>query len=316
MGEIKKIVIAGAGTMGISLVQIFAKYDFQVTLYNRSQPSLEKAKKLIDINQQGLISQGMTSAEKSAEVVDKIVFTDSKECFKDADYVLENIVEDMKAKQDFWQEVSAIVPEDSVLTTNTSGMSITEIAKAVKKPERFACMHFWNPPHLVPLVEIIKGEKTCDEVVQVIYEVTEKVNMKPVVLQKEIQGFIGNRLQFAVLREAMHIVESGVATYEDVDKAMKYGPGFRYACVGPFETADLGGLDTFAKVTSYLFKALSNAQEAGALENLASEGKYGVKTTKGFYDYAGGKDEEAIRNRDERFIKLYKCLYGEEGEVQ
>ncbi|MGE4213454.1 MAG: 3-hydroxyacyl-CoA dehydrogenase family protein [Anaerotignaceae bacterium] len=311
MREVKKIVIAGAGTMGISLVQIFARFNFSVTLFNRSEPSLEKAKKLIDINQQGLILQGMTTAEKSAETVGKIEFTCSKECFKDADYVIENIVENMEAKHDFWRQISAIAPRDAVLTTNTSGMSITGIAEAVERPERFACMHFWNPPHLVPLVEIIRGEKTCDEAVKVIYDVTEKVNMKPVVLQKEIQGFIGNRLQFAVLREALHIVESGVATYQDVDKAMKYGLGFRYACIGPFETADLGGLDTFANITSYLFKDLSNAQESKVLKELASGGNLGVKTGKGFYDYSDGKDEKAIRNRDESFIKLYKSLYGE-----
>ncbi|MEA5082941.1 MAG: 3-hydroxyacyl-CoA dehydrogenase family protein [Lachnospiraceae bacterium] len=314
MREVKKIVIAGAGTMGISLVQIFAKFDFAVTLYNRSQPSLEKAKKLIDINQQGLILQGMTTAEKSAEAVNKIEFTCNKDCFKDADYVIENIVENMDAKHDFWREISSIAPKDAVLTTNTSGMSITSIAEAVERPERFACMHFWNPPHLVPLVEIIKGEKTCDEAVKVIYYVTEKVNMKPVVLQKEIQGFIGNRLQFAVLREAMHIVESGVATYQDVDKAMRFGLGFRYACIGPFETADLGGLDTFANITSYLFKDLSNAQDSVALKELVADGNLGVKTGKGFYDYSDGKDEQAIRNRDESFIKLYKSLYGEQGE--
>lgn len=309
MGSINNIVIAGAGTMGISLVQIFAKYDYKVTLYNRATPSLEKAKKQIVFSQENLVSTGMATEEESKRVIKKIKYTTDKNVFKDCDFVVETIVEDMDVKHTFWNEISSIAKEDAVLTSNTSGLSITELAKAVKKPERFAGMHFWNPPHLVPLVEIIKGKKTTDETADIIYKLAEDIDKKPVVLQKEINGFIGNRLQFAVLREAVNLVEAGVASAEDVDKAVKYGIGFRYACIGPFETTDLGGLNTFNNIAKYLLPQLSNAESMPILEKKVEKGQLGVKSGQGFYDYKNGKDKEAIDSRDEKFIKLYKTFY-------
>ncbi len=309
MGSINNIVIAGAGTMGISLVQIFAKYDYKVTLYNRATPSLEKAKKQIVFSQENLVSTGMATEEESKRVIKKIKYTTDKNVFKDCDFVVETIVENMDVKHTFWNEISSIAKEDAVLTSNTSGLSITELAKAVKKPERFAGMHFWNPPHLVPLVEIIKGKKTTDETADIIYKLAEDIDKKPVVLQKEINGFIGNRLQFAVLREAVNLVEAGVASAEDVDKAVKYGIGFRYACIGPFETTDLGGLNTFNNIAKYLLPQLSNAESMPILEKKVEKGQLGVKSGQGFYDYKNGKDKEAIDSRDEKFIKLYKTFY-------
>jgi 3-hydroxybutyryl-CoA dehydrogenase len=309
MGSINNIVIAGAGTMGISLVQIFAKYDYKVTLYNRATPSLEKAKKQIVFSQENLVSTGMATEEESKRVIKKIKYTTDKNVFKDCDFVVETIVENMDVKHNFWNEISSIAKEDAVLTSNTSGLSITELAKAVKKPERFAGMHFWNPPHLVPLVEIIKGKKTTDETADIIYKLAGDIDKKPVVLQKEINGFIGNRLQFAVLREAVNLVEAGVASAEDVDKAVKYGIGFRYACIGPFETTDLGGLNTFNNIAKYLLPQLSNAESMPILEKKVEKGQLGVKSGQGFYNYKNGKDKEAIDSRDEKFIKLYKTFY-------
>jgi 3-hydroxybutyryl-CoA dehydrogenase len=171
-------------------------------------------------------------------------------------------------------------------------------------------MHWINPPHLVPLVEVIKGEKTNDATADAVYNNALSVGKKPIIVKKDVSGFVLNRLQFAILREAMHIVENGIADIEDVDNTFKYGLGMRYAAIGPFETADLGGLDTFYNIASYLFSDLSDRKSVNdMLADLFKSGSYGVKSGKGYYDYSDGKDKEAIRYRDTMFIKLAECLF-------
>ena len=171
-------------------------------------------------------------------------------------------------------------------------------------------MHWVNPPHIVPLVEVIKGDKTSDATASLVFENALAIGKKPIMVKKDAQGFVLNRLQFAVLREAMHIVESGIASIEDVDNTFKYGLGMRYAAIGPFETADLGGLNTFYNISSYLFADLSDRKTVNdMLTKLFQAESYGVKSGQGFYDYSGGKDQEAIRRRDRMFIKIAKCLY-------
>ncbi len=310
--EIKHIVIAGAGLMGASMAQIFAKYDYKITLYDIADTGIAKGKELIRINQATSIEEGDITKEKSGQILSNISYSMDMNCFKDADYVIEAIVENTEVKKKFWSEVSERISCDAVLTSNTSGLSITEIAKAVKKPERFAGMHWVNPPHLIPLVEVIAGDQTAEEALMIVKAVAESIHKKPVLVKKDVNGFILNRLQYSVLREALYIVENEIASVEDVDNVMKYGLGMRYAGIGPFETVDLGGMDTFYKVGSYLFRELSDKKEVPALlEELYQNGDYGTKTGKGFYDYSGDKAEKAIENRDKTFIKLSKCLFSD-----
>jgi len=311
--EIKTVLIAGPGVMGASFAQIFAKHAYQVILYGHSESSLEKARYLIDVNQKAMVSAGELTQQGSDELVGRILFTTSKDYFTKAEFILETIVEKMDSKHEFWKEVSGVVGDDVVLATNTSGMSITEIARAVRKPERFAGMHWVNPPHLIPLVEVIAGEESSDEVLQVIYDVALSLRQKPVRVYKDPTGFILNRLQYACLREACHCVEMGYASLEDVDNVMKYGLGMRYSCIGPFETVDFGGIDVFNHVGSYMFDALCN--DGGVpriLQEAYAAGKCGVKNCSGFYDYSGGKDKLAIARRDSDFIKVSRALYGDE----
>ena len=196
-----------------------------------------------------------------------------------------------------------------LLATNTSGLHISDIAAKMDHKDRFMGQHWLNPPHLLPLAELIIGADTAAETVTRMKDLVRGLGKNPVCV-KDINGFIINRLQFAILREAMHIVDSGAATVEDIDDVMKYGMGLRLAALGPFRIADLGGLDTFDHISQYLFADLDNSKEGNSyLHSLVEDGKLGVKSGQGYYDYSGDKADEAIKERDELFIKLAKCLY-------
>ena len=305
----KKIVIAGAGVMGASLAQVYALAGYTVVLYDVIEAGIEKGKHLVDLNQETLVNEDIITKEQSENVYSKISYTMGKEDFKDCDLVLECIVERMDIKQSFWKEVSEMAREDILLATNTSGLSVTEMAKAVKNPERFMGQHWLNPPHLLPLCEIIKGDQTSDENIAKMRELVTELGKSPVVV-KDIQGFLINRIQFAVLREALYIVESGAATFEDIDTVLKAGMGLRYSVLGPFGVADHGGLDTFDHINSYLNAELCDAKEGNAmLHKMVEEGKLGVKSGAGFYDYSGDKADAAIKARDKAYIELAKVLY-------
>lgn len=307
--DVKRIVIAGAGTMGSSMGETFAKYGYDVTLYDIFPSALEKAGNLIRLNQETEVAEHVVTPEESAALLERIRYSEDKACFEGADLVVEAILEKLDVKHAFWAEISALVPEDAILASNTSGLSITAIAEVVKRPERFGGMHWINPPHLIPLIEVIQGKKTDDATAAAIRDMALAVEKKPVIVQ-DAPGFALNRIQLAVLRECLHIVEQGIATPEAVDDVMKYGLGMRYACLGPFEVCDLGGLDIFYNIASYLFEDLADEKAPfGMLADRFEKGQYGVKTAAGFYDYAGGKDAEKIKYRDRMFTKISKCLF-------
>lgn len=312
MKDIKKIVIAGAGTMGYSMAQIFAQNGYDVTLYNHKEETLKKAETNIKHNVETLVSAHELTQEQAHTLLGHLEYTMSKECFAHCDYIVENIVENLDIKLAFYKDITPMIPEETIICTNTSGLSINKLASAVKYPERFIGMHWFNPPHLIPLIEIIRGQETTQEVVDTVYYISQKIGKKPVVVNKDVPGFAANRIQLAVLREALYMVEEGIVSPEGVDDVMKYGLGFRYACLGPLETVDFGGIDTFEHISDYLMPDLCDSKEIPALlEKHYQNNELGVKTKKGFYDYSDGKDIEATKQRDEKLIKLYNALYKE-----
>lgn len=307
--DIKKIGIAGAGTMGSGIAQIFARKGYEVVVTDIKEEFLENSKRLVNIFNSSLIEEGLMEEREIENILNNIKYSIDKEVFSDCDLIIEAIIEKLDIKQDFWKEVEEIARKDAIFATNTSGLSINGISEKLQDKTRFIGMHFWNPSHIIPLVELIRGNETGDETVDVLLELVKNIGKEPVVVKKDAPGFIGNRLQFAVFREALNIVESGIADIEDVDKAMKYGPGFRYPIIGPLETADLGGLDTFYYISSYLFNDLSDAKAPNdILKELMDKKELGVKSKKGFYDYSNGRDEEVIKRRDKMFFKMLKYI--------
>lgn len=307
--DIKKIGIAGAGTMGSGIAQIFARKGYEVVVTDLKEEILKGSKNLVSIFNSSLIEEGLMEEGEVENIVNNIEYSLDKKVFSVCDLIIEAIIEKMDIKQDFWKEVEEIAKTDAIFATNTSGLSINGISEKIQNKTRFIGMHFWNPPHIIPLVELIRGKETSDHTVNLLLELVKKIDKEPVVVKKDAPGFIGNRLQFAVFREALNIVESGIADIEDVDKAMKYGPGFRYPIIGPLETADLGGLDTFYYISSYLFRDLSDIKEPQEiLKELMDKKELGVKSKKGFYDYFNGRDEEVIKRRDKMFFKMLKYM--------
>lgn len=311
MKKIKNISIAGAGTMGASLAKIFSENSYDVMLYDISSISLENAKRFNNHGCDLKDSDNGITNKKDENVSPNIIYTNDIKELSNTDFMVEAISENIEIKHSFWKEVSDIVPHDAILTSNTSGLSITQIAHAVKEPERFGGMHWINPPHIIPLIEVISGEKTSDNTIEIIYNTALSLRKKPV-HANDAPGFILNRIQFAIMRECLNIVERGIASREAVDDVMKYALGLRYACFGPFRVADMGGLDVFYNIASYLYRDLSNAGEPSYLLKEAYENKkFGIKNGEGFYNYLDGKGDEIVEYRDKIFSKLLKCLHGE-----
>lgn len=308
--SIRQTVMIGAGTMGSGMGLCFSQAGYDVTLYDVDDEQLDHALARIANSQAVFVQEGLIAEHEAQAAQDRVtVTTDLEAALRGADYVLEAAPENLKLKKNLFQSLEAIVSPEVILATNTSGLSITEIAAACEHPERVGGMHWANPPEIVPLVEVIRGEKTADETVDVIYRVAEKLGKVPVIVNKDVPGFASNRLQFALLREALHLVEAGIVSARDVDRTLKNGVGFRYPWLGPLETADLGGLDVFHSVAQYLLPALSTMQSTpDFFDDLVAEGQLGIKTGQGFYEYEAGSREEILRQRDLYFMRQLKLL--------
>ncbi len=305
MSAIKQIGVVGAGTMGTGIAHLFAQSGYQVAWYNRSRSRIESGLEQIRASQVTLIRNGtLTEAEAQASL-DRIRPVAELRDLASVDLVSESITEDLEAKQELFGRLDGICSKETLMTTDTTGLSISGIADRVSRRERFAGVHFFNPPHIIPAVEIIRGAETSDSTCCLLMKLMRHVGKHPLLVQKEIPGFVAARLQMAIIREALYLVEEGVASAADVDAAMKHGLGLRWALLGPLETADLGGLDVFNTVAGYLNHELCDAKQSQkVLKDLVAAGNLGAKSGSGFYEYPEGRAQHILAQRDEKLLKL------------
>lgn len=309
--KIKKVTVIGSGIMGHGIGQTFALGGYEVTLNDISDELLNKAIQRIRSNLNTLIEAGITTPEKAKEALFRTrTNKDLRVSVGEADLVVEAVPEVMDLKKQVFKQLDEYCQPHTIIASNTSGLSLTEMASEITRQDKAVIAHWWNPPHIIPVVEIVKGRYTSDQTVDLIYQLLAAIGKKPVKILKEVPGFLGNRLQYALYREALACLKQGVASAEDIDTAVKGTFGFRLPTLGPLETSDFGGLDTFLNIAQYLFKEIDHSTEPPEiLKEKVREGKLGVKTGEGFFRYPPEKAEEKIKERDRQFLQRLKCLY-------
>lgn len=304
----ERIAVLGCGTMGHSIALNAAWAGLSVTMQGISDADLEQGWTNMLKKLEVMLNNGILSESEAGHIQENIKMTVSvEEAVQGATFVIEAVPENIQLKIDLFKRLDALCDPDVILASNTSGLSPTEIASETAHPERTVVTHFWNPAHLIPLVEVVRGEKTGDEAVERSFQLLKQMKKKPIEVKKEVPGFVGNRLQYALFREAQYLLEEGIASKEDIDDAITYGIGRRLPVSGPLMTADMGGLDVFSAISDYLFQHLSSAEESlPALKKLVSEQKLGDKTGEGYYKWDEDFSKEYNQKREAELIRFLK----------
>jgi 3-hydroxybutyryl-CoA dehydrogenase len=287
-----RVAIVGAGTMGSGIALTFALAGCAVGLVARREATLAAARDRIAASLDLLVANGRIEPEEATAAGRRIDATTAlDERLANAGLVVESITEDLAAKRDVLARAEEAAGPGTILTTDTSSLSIDELAAALARPELFAGFHWFNPPELVELIEVVSGSRTAPETVETLVAWAKAIGKVAVHVRRDVPGFIANRLQYALVREAYALVEAGVCTYAEVDEAVRASIGARWAAVGPFETFDLAGLDVHLEVARRLFPELSNAQGPPAgLGALVAEGSLGCKSGRGLHGEYGEED--------------------------
>jgi 3-hydroxybutyryl-CoA dehydrogenase len=294
----ERIAVIGAGMMGVGIAQIFALAGHKVTLQDVSEEALERAPAAVRANLAFLAENGLGALGDVEPAVARILTTpDLRAAAEDADVVVECVFEDLALKQGVFERLDAACPPRAILCSNTSVMSITEIAAKAKHRERIVGTHFWNPPYLIPLVEVVRTAAVADEVVEKVMALLRAVGKRPIDCKKDVPGFVANRLQHALWREAISIVEHGIADARTVDESIRFGPGLRLPILAPMENADMVGLDLTLSIHDYILPHLeASGEPSPLLRQKVEAGELGFKTGRGFQEWTP-EQVEASRRR-------------------
>lgn len=311
MKDIKNILICGGGMMGSAIAQVMAGLnDVKITVYDKFPVDIQAK---IRNNMKLLVEKEIVTEQDVDNIISKVSFTQDieSEGVRNADLVVECVLEDMQMKQDLFAQLEGIVAEDCIFCTNTSVMSPTEIASKCVHKERLVGTHFWNPGFLIPLVEVVKTDATSDEVAETVMDVLEKAGKKPVLCKKDVPGFIANRMQHALWREAISIVERGIADAKTVDDACKYSFGLRLPYLPPLVNSDMVGTQLTYNIHNYVLADLEDRHDASPLlQKMLDEGKMGFRAEtkdgvkEGFMAYTEDEIDAINGGLNEYLIKM------------
>ncbi|MFK7693596.1 3-hydroxyacyl-CoA dehydrogenase family protein [Paenibacillus sp. HJGM_3] len=318
---LRKIAVLGAGTMGHGLAQLFAAHGLDVRLYDVHQQALESARRHIRRSLELIASERGTDTRETSETFEsceaeaRIAYTtDLAAAVAEAELVIEAAPERLELKQALYRTLEPLVEPKTLVASNTSTFPLEQLSQEIGFAHRMLILHFFNPAVHVPLVEIVQPPGFPPEALAPVLALLRRCGKVPVVLNRDIPGFIANRLQAALLREALHLLASGVADARSIDAAVKHGPGLRWALHGPLETADFGGLDIWERVADQLFPLLDDTRTAPELlRRHVREGRLGVKSGQGLYPYADEAEvKRKVKDRDRRIIRLMQAIHTEE----
>jgi 3-hydroxybutyryl-CoA dehydrogenase len=310
-----RIGVVGAGIMGQGIALSFAAAGFAVHLVDVDGKSLERAMVQTDVDLKLFSEEGLLDSEPALVRSKLVLHTDLSAATKDCDFVVESITESLQRKKELFAQLEDLCHEETILSTNTSSLKVSDIAEGLQNAGRVIGTHFFNPAHIMPLVEIIPIPKvTTGKVLDITTELMHRLGKQTIIVRKEVQGLLVNRIQAAMRREIEHCLEEGIATVEDIDRAAMCSYGFRYACIGPLEGNDMAGLDTTLRISEELFKVLSNKTGPSHLAREKVErGELGIKTDKGWYDYSGKAREEILDERNRKLLRqlsLFNARWG------
>ena len=305
--SIRSVVVIGAGLMGHGIAIEFALAGYDVRLHSRSEESLERARGMIRNSLERLHDLGRISEQQAESVPDGVrMSTELGELVGDANLVIESIYEDIDAKTDLFAQLDDLCPDGTILASNTSSFLPSRLAVATTRPDKIINAHFLNPPFFVPLVEVVPTPQTSEETTSIVMELLTSLGKQPILVNREAPGFVASRLQMALLREALWLVQNEVASAEDVDKAINAGLGRRWATAGVLQVLEVAGWDLISRVAADVFPHLSNTDDPALLLEMVERGDIGVKAGKGFYKWTPEKAEELRRRIAKGLVEIDK----------
>ncbi len=303
--EIKNAAVVGLGTMGPGIAATLSRAGLRVTTFD-SDP-VKRAKAGHAFAAAAAVLSALAVPDRT--LGDIAVHDSMATCVADAELVIETVPEDLDLKIRVFGQIEAQVDDACILASDTSGLPITRIQAGARRPDRIVGMHWSNPPHVIPMIEVIAGEKTALEVVDQVVELVRRTGHLPVTIRKDVPGFVENRVLYAVMRECLDLVEQGVIEPKDLDACVSWGIGYKLAVVGPMALLDMAGLDIYSAVGSYLNKELSNRTDVAAyIGQRTAQGKLGIKTASGIYDYTPDKIAELQSERARKLVAVRKAL--------